>query len=1297
MATADQSEGQKIINIVADFKLPGYLGWQLAFQLLPGWTADSVSDILNRVEGIDDFPQLRTVNRKQTWTNPRSWKWIKPPWELMQQSARETKALCINARGEFALLDEGFFAISHAGIEGLYEDESNRGLPLSVIDQLLKLTKPLNAQWLWIDSLSIPAGRRDLNVAEERLKNELINMMTNIYGNATGVIVLDAMVMNMLSDQPLHIAIALLCGRWSRRMWTFQEGRLARRISILTKTASIDLHDLLGQMRAFQTQKDVSKIVRFLETLTGNTLRPSLSDIAQTFFSRDAGLFLDYARSLFPVLNLKWDDRYTRDEAMAVLFNTYRKEAAALVCSHGSARLIDGPGWLPASLSGIRMTPIFDAIWTSKGLLSTWYVYRIRSVGRHETTQVSLELEFDFGGKKEFTCWAFSTGSEREKSRAAFINKVNQGEGVLLSPTSLEPMKYAKFLGKYAVVLLAVRMPPQEKVFQVCLTAQIFYLENIGPGEKLQLTLSHQSPLQVPNPEQKSKANFEQAFRTDLSVNTPKSDPLHKSVRDLDFQSLKRVLNAQPIKDTINARDINGWTLLHWAVSTSDKRATSVVATLIKRGAKVNPSFHHTKPPLLLAVELAHEDVIELLLRRGASVQAARGITPLAQALFSRRSQRVLSLLISHGANVNEAVYGTPPVWLAQKGDLAYLLSHGADPNAKHPAGPTLLHDAAYYDEPDTVSLLVQHGATVDTLQSHSGLTALYYAVDRQNLASVERLLKLQANANFRTKDGFPLIVLAASGGLLSIVQALLSAGAKADVCTDKQLWTPLHVAVKDNRFANLNLLLEQVDSKFTIWRKDKDGMTAMDLAAKLERRDMVTLLQRRTKDRDSSPATHVGEGRIFYLLLVVVLILFAILNYSTCARPRLDGEMLWEYCSRLLFSRSLLPLKLLVAIVSLGLISNILETRRQNLLRSDAFNRSWTNKPDQSKSTMLGVGVLVLYAAGVFYLGPSLNTVTSAAIVLTVSTGLVWASRGADENRRRGFRALSVYVVGVPLLNILADVGSSSSGAQKSSTMFRIAVAAIGSSVPASVGLYTIAASHPDRNSFVSSPRGIALGVVFWLAIATTTFLLGWQLLAITILIVSSSYFAALTLRAITGRQLYVEAYLRVFVFGCFGVSVVLTWLHADLVLDVVCILCLTATARDVYLFLSNFPLHRPQRERKGGELKFELSIASAAVVRTADMLRRSIGLVPEIVYTSFFTCLCVLMWLRETNRYGSPGANVAPYVLAVCVAWGACAMWLDWIAFNASNIVVAVALSITIYGLLALFKIGERKIRSS
>lgn len=146
----------------------------------PGWDPEIVLDCFEKVEGFEgDVRKFQIVDRG--WIRGRT-HWVKPDLELVEQAATEKKALCVNRDGKFRLLESGFVALSHTWAEGLYADSGNRGLPHCVLDQVFeKLNCVPEAEWLWIDSLAVPGGDRDLSVHEEKIKVELINNMAVIY------------------------------------------------------------------------------------------------------------------------------------------------------------------------------------------------------------------------------------------------------------------------------------------------------------------------------------------------------------------------------------------------------------------------------------------------------------------------------------------------------------------------------------------------------------------------------------------------------------------------------------------------------------------------------------------------------------------------------------------------------------------------------------------------------------------------------------------------------------------------------------------------------------------------------------------------------------------------------------------------------------------------------------------------------------------------------------------------------------------------------------------------------------
>ena len=79
--------------------------------------------------------------------------------------------------------------------------------------------------------------------------------------------------------------------------------------------------------------------------------------------------------------------------------------------------------------------------------------------------------------------------------------------------------------------------------------------------------------------------------------------------------------------------------------------------------------------------------------------------------------------------------------------ELAAVIERGVPVNLTGGSGDSLLILAAYHDHPDTVRMLLEHGADPDRVNDR-GQTALGAAVFRQSTASVERLLEHGADAH---------------------------------------------------------------------------------------------------------------------------------------------------------------------------------------------------------------------------------------------------------------------------------------------------------------------------------------------------------------------------------------------------------------------------------------------------------------------------------------------------------------------------------------------------------------------
>jgi ankyrin repeat protein len=107
------------------------------------------------------------------------------------------------------------------------------------------------------------------------------------------------------------------------------------------------------------------------------------------------------------------------------------------------------------------------------------------------------------------------------------------------------------------------------------------------------------------------------------------------------------------------------------------------------------------------------------------------------------------------------------------------LLAQRVNVNARQADGATALHWAAYRDDLETVNLLIRAGADVNAV-NELGATPLYLAAENGSAAIVERLLTAGARADTALPSGETPLMTAARAGSVGAVKALIAR--KADV-----------------------------------------------------------------------------------------------------------------------------------------------------------------------------------------------------------------------------------------------------------------------------------------------------------------------------------------------------------------------------------------------------------------------------------------------------------------------------------------------------------------------------------
>lgn len=368
----------------------------------------------------------------------------------------------------------------------------------------------------------------------------------------------------------------------------------------------------------------------------------------------------------------------------------------------------------------------------------------------------------------------------------------------------------------------------------------------------------------------------------------------------------------------INAQNQKGWTPLNYAVFHGKKK---IIEVLVAHGADVNIKDKDGKMPLYVAMEEGNEDIAVLLINADANInifntvrergktllhEAAQqgycevakllldrgigvnikndnGMTPLHYAVtnytFRDDNLDMVMLLVAHGAAIDAKDHmGRTPLNVVtdmlmmsseekppQYRIVRFLISKGADINAKHEDGWTALHWAIGTAQKDLVELLIAKGAEIDS-RDWKGETPLYWAV-RGHRDAVEELSRNDTDIIAKTIDIDTALIEAlrpridatrlttrqlyskVSDVLKDVSKLLIAKGADVNA-KNRDGDTPLIEAAKG---VNKELVELLVASGADVNAKGRDGLTALDNAARQGRTDIVGFLLAKGADIGTS------------------------------------------------------------------------------------------------------------------------------------------------------------------------------------------------------------------------------------------------------------------------------------------------------------------------------------------------------------------------------------------------------------------------------------------------------------
>ena len=134
-----------------------------------------------------------------------------------------------------------YIAFSHVWADGL-GSTTEVGLPSCQIQRLHLLAKRRTGDGaFWIDALCVPK--------EQPHRAKAIELMIQTYQNATGVILLDQGLRSLSKNRSdLEIGWSVFASGWFGRLWTYQEGYLARWVEMELHDGMVNLYALIQRL-----------------------------------------------------------------------------------------------------------------------------------------------------------------------------------------------------------------------------------------------------------------------------------------------------------------------------------------------------------------------------------------------------------------------------------------------------------------------------------------------------------------------------------------------------------------------------------------------------------------------------------------------------------------------------------------------------------------------------------------------------------------------------------------------------------------------------------------------------------------------------------------------------------------------------------------------------------------------------------------------------------------------------------------------------------------------------------------
>ena len=270
----------------------------------------------------------------------------------------------------------GFVAISHVWADGLGNETSN-SLPACSLQEISRLVDqlPRNSTSqnedvpFWIDTLCVPLEPPDL-------KQLALSRMRDPYSRAEHVLILDNYLRSVRAEDcdVLELFARLSCCNWIRRLWTLQEGRLAKRTWFQFQDKAIEFKASFWDGIQTQSPKgsdhrrmliDIAVVWSATEGIVSmeeksDAARPELdllSYLRSTLWSRTVSVAADEALCLFCLADLEMEKILSVPATVISRMTMFWKQMQTVPSGFFFSKArhkLDVPGlrWAPSSFMG---------------------------------------------------------------------------------------------------------------------------------------------------------------------------------------------------------------------------------------------------------------------------------------------------------------------------------------------------------------------------------------------------------------------------------------------------------------------------------------------------------------------------------------------------------------------------------------------------------------------------------------------------------------------------------------------------------------------------------------------------------------------------------------------------------------------------------------------------------------------------------------------------------------------------------------------------------------------------------